>query len=126
MGTPRGSCWGQNLKLLNFDPKRQVRGVFALCLGADFNRGVKTLIFDLFWGSGAVFGAPGGTPGGQKCKMLNFEPGRHVRGVFASFLGADFNRGVKIMIFGLLGGSGAVFGPPRGRCGGQKLKNAQF
>ena len=49
--------------------------------------------------------------------MLNFEPGRHVRGVFASFLGADFNRGVKTLIFGLLGGSGAVFGAPGGTLG---------
>ena len=59
-------------------------------------------------------------------KTLNFEPGRHVRGVFASFLGADFNHGVKTLIFGLFGGSGAVFGTPGGTPGGQKLKNAQF
>ena len=79
--------------MLNFEPGRHVRGVFASFLGADFNRGVKTLIFGLFWGSGAVFGTPGGTPPGVKnCKMLNFEPERHVR---ASILGADFNRGVK-------------------------------
>ena len=58
--------------------------------------------------------------------MLNFEPGRHVRGVFASISGADFNRGVKTLIFGLLGGSGAVLGPPRGRCGGPKFEIAQF
>ena len=58
--------------------------------------------------------------------MLNFEPGRHVRGVFASFLGADFNRGVKTLIFGLLGGSGAILGTTGGTPGGQKLKNAQF
>ena len=60
LGTPRGSCWGQNLKLLNYDPRRQVRGVFALFFGADFNRGFKTLIFGLFWGSGAILGTPGG------------------------------------------------------------------
>ena len=58
--------------------------------------------------------------------MLNFEPGRHVRGVFASISGADFNRAVKTMIFGLLGGSGAVLGPPRGSCGGPKFEIAQF
>ena len=29
LGTPKGTCWGQNLKLLNFDPRKQVRGVFA-------------------------------------------------------------------------------------------------
>ena len=58
--------------------------------------------------------------------MLNFEPGRHVRGVFASFLGADFNRGVKTLIFDLFGGSKAVFGTPGGTPWGQKLKNAQF
>ena len=55
-----GSCWGQSLKLLNFDPKKQVRGVFASFLGADFNRGVKTLIFGLLGGSGAILGTPGG------------------------------------------------------------------
>ena len=35
-----------------------------------------------------------------------------MRGVFASFLGADFNRAVKALIFGLLGGSGTVLGTP--------------
>ena len=59
-------------------------------------------------------------------KTLNFEPGRHVRGVFASFLGADFNHRVKTLIFGLFGGSGAVLGTPGGTPGGEKLKNAQF
>ena len=49
--------------------------------------------------------------------MLNFEPVRHVRGVFALFLGADFNRRVKTLILGLLGGSGAVFGTPGGPWG---------
>ena len=44
--------------------------------------------------------------------MLNFEPGRHVRGVFALFLGADFNCVVKTLIFGLLGGSGAILVKP--------------
>ena len=111
------------MKLLNFEPGRHVRGVFASFLGADFSRGVKTLIFDLFGGSGAIFGTPGGTPGGQKLK--NAQLG-YVRGVFASILGADFNRGVKTMIFGLLGGSGAVFGAPGGTPGCQKCKNAQF
>ena len=28
--------------------------------------------------------------------MLNFEPGRHVRGVFALFLGADFKSGLGL------------------------------
>ena len=59
-------------------------------------------------------------------KTLNFEPGRHVRGVFASISGADFNRGVKTLIFGLFGGSGAGFGTLGGTLGGQKLKNAQL
>ena len=54
--------------------------------------------------------------------MLNFEPGRHVRGVFASFSGADFSRGVKTLIFDLLGGSGAVFGAPGGTPGRSKIK----
>ena len=58
--------------------------------------------------------------------MLNFEPGRHVRGVFASFSGAVFNRGVKTLIFDLFGGSGAVLGPPRVSCGGPKFEIAQF
>ena len=49
-----------------------------------------------------------------------------MRGVFASFLGADFNHVVKALIFGLLGGSGAVLGTPGGTPGGQRLKNAQF
>ena len=35
-----------------------------------------------------------------------------MRGVFASFLGADFNFAVKALIFGLLGGSGTVLGTP--------------
>ena len=64
--------------------------------------------------------------GVQNLKLLNFEPIRQVRGVFASFLGTDFNRAVKTMIFGLLGGSGAVLGTPGGTLGGHKLKNAQF
>ena len=58
--------------------------------------------------------------------MLNFEPGRHVRGVFASFSGADFNRRVKTLIFDLLGGSGAIFSTSGGTPGGQKCKNAEF
>ena len=35
-----------------------------------------------------------------------------MRGVFALFLGADFNREVKALIFGLLGVSGTVLGSP--------------
>ena len=51
---PLGVAAGvQNLKLLNFEPIRQVRGVFASILGADFNREVKTLIFGPFWGVSA-------------------------------------------------------------------------
>ena len=102
--------------MLNFEPVRHVRGVFALFLGADFNRGVKTLIFGLFGGSGAILGTPGGNCWGQNLKLLNFDPKRQVRGVFASFLGADFNRGVKTLIFGLFWGSGAILGTPGGNC----------
>ena len=58
--------------------------------------------------------------------MLNFEPGRHVRGVFASISGADFNHGVKTLIFGLLGGSGTVLGIPGGTLGGQKLQKCSI
>ena len=58
--------------------------------------------------------------------MLNFELLRQVRGQNASFLGADFSRAFKTMIFGLLGGSGADLGTPRGSCGGQKLKFLNF
>ena len=47
LGVPRGV---KNAKILNFEPIRQVRGVFASILGADFNREVKTLIFGPFWG----------------------------------------------------------------------------
>ena len=50
--------------------------------------------------------------GVQNLKLLNFEPIRQVRGVFASFLGADFNSAVKALIFGLLGESGTVLGTP--------------
>ena len=53
--------------------------------------------------------------------MLNFEPGRHVRGVFASILGADFNLGVKTLIFGLFGGVRGHFGYPRGVAVGAKI-----
>ena len=52
LGTPGGNCLGQNLELLNFDPRRQVRGVFTSFLGARLNSGVKTLIFGLFVCSG--------------------------------------------------------------------------
>ena len=58
--------------------------------------------------------------------MLNFEPGRHVRGVFASFLDADFNPGVNTLIVGLLGGLGALLSTPGGTTGGQKLKMLSF
>ena len=78
--------------MLNFEP---IRHVFASFLGVDFNRGVKKLIFGLFGGSGAILCTPGGSYRGQNSKMLNFEPTRHMRHVFASFLGADFNRGSK-------------------------------
>ena len=47
---------------------------------------------------------------GKKLKILNFERIRLVRGVFALFSGAGLNCGVKTLIFGLLGGSGAVLG----------------
>ena len=56
LGTPRGSCWGQNLKLLSYEPLRQVRSVFASFWGAALNQGVKALIFGLF--GGGHFGYP--------------------------------------------------------------------
>ena len=59
-------------------------------------------------GQGPFWGPPGVAAGVQNLKLLNFEPIRQVRGVFASFLGADFNRAVKALVFGLLGGSGTV------------------
>ena len=77
-------------------------------------------------GQGPFWVPPGVAAGGQNLKLLNFEAIRQVRGVFASFLGTDFNRAVKSLILGLLGGSGAVLGAPGGTHGGQKLKNAQF
>ena len=49
-----------------------------------------------------------------------------MRGPNASFLGTDFSRAFKTMIFGLLGGSGAVLGTPRGTSRGQKLKLLNF
>ena len=58
--------------MLSFEPGRHVRGGFAFFFSTDINHGVKTLIFDLLGGSGSVFGAPGGTPGGQKCKNAQF------------------------------------------------------
>ena len=105
---------GAKLKMLNFELLRQVRGRNASFLGADFSRALKTRIFGLLGGSGAVSGTPGGSCGGQKLKFLNFERIRHVRGQNASFLDADFSRAFKTMIFGLLGGSGAVWGTPGG------------
>ena len=112
--------------MLNFEPGRHVRGVFASFLGADFNRAVKTLIFGLLGGSGAVLGTPGGNPGGQKLKLLNFEPMMQVRGRFASFLATYFNHGVKTLFFGLFWGSGAVLATLGGSCGAQKLKLLNF
>ena len=80
-------------------------------MGADFNRAVKTLIFGLLGGSGAVLGTPGGNPGGQKLKLLNFEPMMQVRDRFASFLPTYFNHGVKTLFFGLFWGQGAFWLP---------------
>ena len=96
-----------------------MRGRNASFLGADFSRALKTMIFVLLGGSGAVLGTPGGTSGGQKLKMLSFELFRQVRGRNALFLGADFSRALKTMIFGLLGGQGP-FGVPRGVVAGVK------
>ena len=79
-----------------------------------------------FGGQGAISGTPRGSYGGQNSKMLNFEPIRHMRGLFASFSGAELNGNVKILIFGLLGGSGGHSGTPGGSYGGSKFKNAQF
>ena len=98
--------------MLNFEPGWHVRGVFASFLGTDFNRTVKILIFGLFGGSGAILGTLRGNCWGQDLKLLNFDPRKQVRGVFALFLGADFNRGVKTLIFGLfLGGQGLFLVP---------------
>ena len=96
--------------MLNFEPGRHVRGVFASISGADFNRTVKTMIFGLLGGSGAVLGPPGVAAGVQNLKLLNFEPKNQVRGGFASFFVADFTRRVKILIFGFLGAPVAILG----------------
>ena len=58
-----------------------MRGVFAVFLGAGLNAGVKTMIFDLSGGSGAILGTPRGSCWGQNLKLLNFDPKRQVRGV---------------------------------------------
>ena len=68
------------MKLLNFELLRQVRGQNASFLGADFSRAFKTMIFGLLGGSGAVSGSPGGTYGGRKLKLPDFELLRQVRG----------------------------------------------
>ena len=98
MGTPGGNCWGQNLKLLNFDPRRQVRGVFASFFVTDFNRRVKISFFSFLRAAVAVLGISLARALGQNLKLLNFEPRSQVRGVFASFFVADFNPGVKTLI----------------------------
>ena len=72
------------MKLLNFELLRQVRGQNASFLGADFSRAFKTMIFGLLGGSGAVSGSPGGTYGGRKLKLPDFELLRQVRGRNAS------------------------------------------
>ena len=59
-------------------------------------------------------GTPGGSYRGQNLKMLNFEPIRHMRGLFASFSGAELDGNVKTLIFDVLGGQGAILGTPRG------------
>ena len=50
--------------------------------------------------------------GGQNSKMLNFEPIRHMRGLFASFSGAELDGNVKTLIFGVFGGQGVISGTP--------------
>ena len=102
-----------------------MRGVFALFLGAGLNAGVKTMIFDLSGGSGAILGTPRGSWWGQNLKFLSFDPRRHVRGVFALFLVAHLNPRVKTMIFGLSGQSGAILCTPRASWWGQ-LEISQF
>ena len=74
--------------MLNFELLRQVRGQNASFLGADFSRAIKTMIFGLLGGSGAILSTPKGTCGGQNMKLLNFDPRKQVRGGFALFLGA--------------------------------------
>ena len=49
-----------------------------------------------------------------------------MRHVFAVFLGACLNPGVKKLIFGLLGGSRAILGTPRGSYRGQNSKILNF
>ena len=88
-------------------------------LGAGLNPGVKTMIFDLSGGSGAILRTPRGSWRGQNLKFLSFDPRSLMRGVFALFLGAGLNAGVKTMIFDLSGGSGAILGIPRGSWKGQ-------
>ena len=58
--------------------------------------------------------------------MLNFELLRQVRGQNASFLGADFSRAFKTMIFDLLRWSGAFMGTPGVNWGGSKIEIARF
>ena len=90
--------------LADLDKTRTVvsLGDFKMALG------VKFAFFTFLGGSG---GTPGVAARG-KIKMLNFELLRQVRGQNASFLGADFSRAFKTMIFGLLGGQGPFGGPP--------------
>ena len=78
LGTPKGTCWGQNLKLLDFDPTKLVRGVFASILGAWLTGGVKTVILGLLGSSGAILSTPKGTCWGQNLKLLNFDPRKQV------------------------------------------------
>ena len=44
------------MKLLNFDPRSQVRGAFALFFVADFTHGVKFLIFGFSKAAEAILG----------------------------------------------------------------------
>ena len=92
---------GQNSKMLNFEPIRHMRGLFALFSGAELDGNVKTLIFGVLGGQGVISGTPRGSYVGQNSKILNFEPIRHMRGAFASFSDTGFNFQVKTLIFDL-------------------------
>ena len=94
-----------------------MRGVFALFFGAHLNPGVNTTIFDLSGGLGAILATPRGSWWGQNEKFLIFDPRRHVRSVFAVFLGAGLKARVKTIIFNLSGGQGPFWVPPGGTDG---------
>ena len=71
------------MKLLNFEPRSQVRSVFASFFVADLTRRVKIFIFGFLRAVLAVLGISQARAVGQNLKMLNFVPSSQVRGLFA-------------------------------------------